>query len=108
MDILTCTNDRHRPDSQSERNVPRRGNPVTCGNRTCATPSDEIAVHGAMLLSLCITTAIKFTTVTVMTMLPGDCGTGSALVAAVVSTHARGWATGPVASRHARDWEDCS
>jgi hypothetical protein len=36
-----------------------------------------------MLLSLRVTTATKFTTVTVMTVLPGDCGTASALAAAM-------------------------
>jgi hypothetical protein len=56
-----------------------------------------------MLLSLRVATATKFTTVTVMMVLPGDCGTASALAAALDGTHARGQAAGPLASRHARD-----
>jgi hypothetical protein len=57
---------------------------------------------GAMLLSLRVTTATKFTTVPVIIVLPGDCGMASALAAAMDSTHARGRTAGPVASRHAR------
>jgi hypothetical protein len=61
-----------------------------------------------MLLSLRVTTATKFTTATVMMVHPGDCGTANALAAAMDGTHARGQAAGPVASRHARDYEGCS
>src|ERR1700722_9280761 len=63
--------------------------------RPSQTASDETGVHGAMLLSLCVTTATKFTTVTVMLVLPVNCGRSSALAAVMHGTHARGRATVP-------------
>jgi hypothetical protein len=65
------------------------------------TAFDKTAVHGAMLLSLRVITDTKLTTVTVMMLLPGDCGTASALAAAMDVLM-------PEASRHARDEEGCS